>query len=70
MAENVMAKGEYSAFWFLEGRVLAGMNVNVWDVSDAVADLVRFGGQVDAARLVDPDVAWEGLVGKTTTGVR
>ena len=30
------------------------MNVNVWDVTDTIADLVRSGAQVDASRLVDP----------------
>jgi 3-phenylpropionate/trans-cinnamate dioxygenase ferredoxin reductase subunit len=36
--------------------VLAGMNVNVWDVNDAIQDLVRGGRPVDPARLADPDV--------------
>jgi 3-phenylpropionate/trans-cinnamate dioxygenase ferredoxin reductase subunit len=48
--------GEYIAFWLQEGRVLAGMNVNVWDVTDAIQGLVRSRRPVDAARLSDPDV--------------
>jgi 3-phenylpropionate/trans-cinnamate dioxygenase ferredoxin reductase subunit len=32
------------------------MNVNVWDVADAIGDLVRSGKPVDADRLADPDV--------------
>ena len=51
-----MAKREFIAFWLGQGRVLAGMNVNVWDVTDAIAALVRSGGQVDPARLADPAV--------------
>jgi 3-phenylpropionate/trans-cinnamate dioxygenase ferredoxin reductase component len=47
---------EFIAFWLRDGRVLAGMNVNVWDVSDAIQALVRGGKQVDAARLADPGV--------------
>jgi 3-phenylpropionate/trans-cinnamate dioxygenase ferredoxin reductase subunit len=48
--------GEYIAFWLQEGRVLAGMNVNVWDVADAIQGLVRSRRPVDVARLSDPDV--------------
>jgi 3-phenylpropionate/trans-cinnamate dioxygenase ferredoxin reductase component len=32
------------------------MNVNIWDVTDAIAALVRSGAQVDPARLADPAV--------------
>jgi 3-phenylpropionate/trans-cinnamate dioxygenase ferredoxin reductase subunit len=51
--------GEFIAFWTKEGRVLAGMNVNVWDVTDDIQALVRagFAGRpVDLARLADPAV--------------
>jgi 3-phenylpropionate/trans-cinnamate dioxygenase ferredoxin reductase subunit len=47
---------EFIAFWLQGGRVLAGMNVNVWDVNDAVQALVRSGQGVDTARLADPAV--------------
>ena len=47
---------EFVAFWLSGGRVLAGMNVNVWDVTDAIQDLVRRGTPVDADRLADPSV--------------
>jgi 3-phenylpropionate/trans-cinnamate dioxygenase ferredoxin reductase component len=49
----------FVVFWVREGRVLAGMNVNVWDVTDAIQALVRAGytGQrVDLAKLADPGV--------------
>jgi 3-phenylpropionate/trans-cinnamate dioxygenase ferredoxin reductase subunit len=49
-------KGEYLAFWLRGGRVLAGMNVNVWDVTDTIAALVRSGVRVNRARLVNPEV--------------
>ncbi len=42
-----------------DGRVLAGMNVNVWDVQDDIQNLVRagYGGTpVDLAKLADPGV--------------
>jgi len=48
--------GEYIAFWVQDGRVLAGMNVNVWDVTDAIQGLVRSRRPVDVPRLSDPDV--------------
>jgi 3-phenylpropionate/trans-cinnamate dioxygenase ferredoxin reductase component len=35
--------------------VVAGMNVNVWDVSDDIQALIRSKRQVDVARLADPD---------------
>ncbi|NUP32407.1 MAG: FAD-dependent oxidoreductase [Streptomycetaceae bacterium] len=50
------AAGEFIAFWTAEGRVLAGMNVNVWDVTDPIRDLVTAKRPVDLARLADPDV--------------
>jgi hypothetical protein len=48
-----------------QGRVLAGMNVNVWDVTDDIQKLVRAGyaGQaVDLARLADTQVPLGDLV--------
>ncbi|EMY33513.1 FAD-dependent pyridine nucleotide-disulfide oxidoreductase [Arthrobacter crystallopoietes BAB-32] len=32
---------EFIAFWLQEGRVIAGMNVNVWDVQEPIQDLIR-----------------------------
>jgi 3-phenylpropionate/trans-cinnamate dioxygenase ferredoxin reductase subunit len=46
---------EFIAFWVAEGRVLAGMNVNVWDVTDDIQALIRSRAEVDRARLADPD---------------
>ena len=57
-----VAGGKYIAFWLGDGRVLAGMNVNVWDVTDAIADLVRSGEQIDVTRLRDPEVALQDLL--------
>jgi 3-phenylpropionate/trans-cinnamate dioxygenase ferredoxin reductase subunit len=53
---------EFIAFWLDEdSRVLAGMNVNVWDVTDAIRDLVRRGKPVDADLLADSAVPLETL---------
>lgn len=50
------ASGQFVAFWMHEGRVAAGMNVNVWDVADHIAALVTAKTPVDPAQLVDPEV--------------
>ncbi len=47
---------EFVAFWLKQRRVLAGMNVNVWDVNEGVQDVIRRGAEVDTAKLADPDV--------------
>jgi 3-phenylpropionate/trans-cinnamate dioxygenase ferredoxin reductase subunit len=57
-ADQVVVRGdlaarEFVAFWLRDRRVLAGMNVNVWDVTDAVKALIRSGRQVDPAALAD-----------------
>ena len=46
---------EFVAFWLDgENRVLAGMNVNVWDVLDDVKSLIRSRSPVDPDKLADP----------------
>jgi 3-phenylpropionate/trans-cinnamate dioxygenase ferredoxin reductase subunit len=55
---------EFVAFWLDgAGRVLAGMNVNVWDVNDQVQALVRSGRPVDPAALRDPARPLDSLAG-------
>jgi len=56
---------EFIAFWVKGGRVLAGMNVNIWDVVKPIQNLVRAGyagKTVDLARLADPSVPLEDLL--------
>ena len=57
-----VGKREFIAFWLSGGRVLAGMNVNIWDVTDAIQALIRSGRPVDPARLADPAVPLEEVV--------
>ena len=38
---------EFVAYWLREGRVIAGMNVNVWDVADEIAALIRSRDRVE-----------------------
>lgn len=56
-----LAKREFIAFWVLDGRVVAGMNVNIWDVQDAIKDLISSRRTVDTAALADPQTPFETL---------
>ncbi|NHI09805.1 ferredoxin reductase [Streptomyces sp. KO7888] len=56
------AKREFIAFWVKEGRVLAGMNVNVWDVTEPIQQLIRSKSRVDTEALANPHVSLESLV--------
>ncbi|MGP2438688.1 NAD(P)/FAD-dependent oxidoreductase [Streptomyces sp. JW3] len=55
-------KREFIAFWLKDRRVLAGMNVNVWDVTAPIQRLIRDGTPVDVEALADPRVPLESLV--------
>ncbi|QTX03998.1 NAD(P)/FAD-dependent oxidoreductase [Agromyces archimandritae] len=57
-----LASREFIGFWLDEGRVVAGMNVNVWEVNDTVQQLIRSGRRVNRDRLTDPDVPLESLL--------
>ncbi len=58
MFRGDVAGREFTMFW-LDGdaRVLAGMNVNVWEGLDDIKALVRARKPVDAAKLADANVA-------------
>ncbi|GAB1815003.1 NAD(P)/FAD-dependent oxidoreductase [Mycobacterium sp. MUNTM1] len=59
-----VAGREFVAFWLDgEDRVLAGMNVNVWDVLDDVKALIRAQAPVDVDSLCDPQSSLAGLLG-------
>ncbi|WP_063000750.1 NAD(P)/FAD-dependent oxidoreductase [Nocardia mikamii] len=48
------ASREFVAFWLDQGnRVLAGMNVNVWDVTDRIKELILGGEPVNPDALAD-----------------
>ncbi|MFI1253695.1 NAD(P)/FAD-dependent oxidoreductase [Streptomyces netropsis] len=57
-----VGKREFIAFWLAEGRLLAGMNVNVWDVTDTVQKLIRSGVRLDPDALADPGIPLESLL--------
>jgi 3-phenylpropionate/trans-cinnamate dioxygenase ferredoxin reductase subunit len=52
---------EFIAFWLSGSRVLAAMNVNVWDVGDPIKALIRSGKDVDPDQLADPNVPLDQL---------
>jgi 3-phenylpropionate/trans-cinnamate dioxygenase ferredoxin reductase subunit len=59
--DSVVIRGDlrtrrFIAFWIRDGRVLAGMNVNVWDVTGTINQLVQSKRQIDVDRLTDTDV--------------
>ena len=59
------ASREFIAFWLSERRVVAGMNVNVWDVNEHVQALIRSCRVVDVAALADPGTPLDSLVVKS-----
>ncbi|MGH2865857.1 MAG: NAD(P)/FAD-dependent oxidoreductase [Solirubrobacteraceae bacterium] len=60
--------GEFIAFWRLDGRVVAGMNVNVWDVNEQIQALIRSRRPVDAAELADSGTGLWSLAGEPAAG--
>lgn len=55
---------EFTAFW-LDGdnRILAGMNVNIWEGLDDIKALIRARRPVDPAKLTDSEQSLGGLLG-------
>jgi 3-phenylpropionate/trans-cinnamate dioxygenase ferredoxin reductase component len=64
------AARELLAFWTQDGRVVAGMGLNVWDVTEPIEALIRSRAPVDARRLADPDMPLDELAGAVAAGSR
>lgn len=47
---------EFVAFWLKDQAVIAGMNVNVWDVSGPIQQLIQSQQPVDVTKLTDTSV--------------
>lgn len=62
------ASGEFVAFWLKDDRVVAGMNVNVWDVNEHVQALIRARAAVEVSALTDPDTSLDSLVSRPREG--
>jgi len=61
---------DFIAFWLRDGRVTAGMNVNVWEVTEAIQSLVRGQVEVDVDQLTDPSFPLEDLGTERPTHAR
>jgi 3-phenylpropionate/trans-cinnamate dioxygenase ferredoxin reductase subunit len=46
----------FIAFWLSGQRVLAGMNVNTWDVSKQIEAIIASGAAIDVHRLADDSI--------------
>jgi 3-phenylpropionate/trans-cinnamate dioxygenase ferredoxin reductase subunit len=55
------AAREFVAFWMFQDRVMAGMNVNVWDVTDPIKQLIQERVAVNDRDLADMDVPLDQL---------
>jgi 3-phenylpropionate/trans-cinnamate dioxygenase ferredoxin reductase component len=62
------AAGEFVAFWIAAGRVVAGMNVNVWDVTEQIQALIRSRAVISPDALSDPDVPLAELAAGAASG--
>jgi 3-phenylpropionate/trans-cinnamate dioxygenase ferredoxin reductase subunit len=67
--DQVVVRGDpathaFLAFWLKDGRVVAGMHANVWDVTEAIQTLIRGGWPVDPARLADPGIPLDQVTGE------
>jgi 3-phenylpropionate/trans-cinnamate dioxygenase ferredoxin reductase subunit len=60
--------GEFVAFWLRGDTLVAGMNVNIWDVNEPIQALVSDRATVDRGRLADADVAVEEVAISRATG--
>ena len=60
-----VAAREFIAFWLKDERLVAGMNMNVWDVSDPIRDLIRSRRKLDADELADSDLPLSQLLEPT-----
>ena len=56
-----LAAREFVAFWLAGDGCCAGINVNVWDVSEEIKRLIRSASAVKPAQLADSDVPLETL---------
>jgi 3-phenylpropionate/trans-cinnamate dioxygenase ferredoxin reductase subunit len=58
---------EFIAFWLKDERLVAGMNMNIWDVSDPIRELISSRRALDPGKLADPDVPLSQLLEPATS---
>jgi 3-phenylpropionate/trans-cinnamate dioxygenase ferredoxin reductase subunit len=66
--DQVVVRGDvaarvFTAFWLEGGRVVAAMNVNSWDETELLEEIVRRRSAVDPGRLADPSHALADVAG-------
>lgn len=54
---------EFIAFWVVDDALVAGMNVNVWDVSEPIQTLIRSRRPVSTDDLTNPEISLASLAG-------
>jgi 3-phenylpropionate/trans-cinnamate dioxygenase ferredoxin reductase subunit len=59
--------GQFIAFWLKDERVVAGMNVNVWDVNEHVQALIRSRQPIETHALSDLDTPLESLAAQSAS---
>jgi 3-phenylpropionate/trans-cinnamate dioxygenase ferredoxin reductase subunit len=59
-----LADRQFVAFWLADGRVVAGLNANVWDIAKPIERLIRSRVFVDLDALADPVVPLEEVAGQ------
>ena len=64
------ATHEFVAFWLDDGRVVAGMNVNTWGVTEAIETLIRSRVKVDRDQLADQGFPLEDIGTERPTAAR
>ncbi|MEO6712562.1 MAG: oxidoreductase C-terminal domain-containing protein [Mycobacteriales bacterium] len=55
------ASRQLIAFWLQSGRVVAGMNMNIWDVNDTLQTLITSRTMIDEHHLTNPAVPLDQL---------
>ena len=62
-----VAGREFVAFWLANDRVVAGMNVNIWDVVEPIKTIIRSRAAIPASRLADVGDALSDLAIEATS---
>jgi 3-phenylpropionate/trans-cinnamate dioxygenase ferredoxin reductase subunit len=57
-----VASHEFIAFWLKDRRLVAGLNMNIWDASEPIRELIQSRRALDSRDLVDPAVPLTELV--------
>ena len=70
IVRGLKRSGRFTAFWLLEGRVLAALNANVWDECHALEHLVKNRCRVNPRGLSDVSVPLSDLLNHESRGIK